>query len=66
MSILFNLYLNGQYTANVSAYWDGGNKLLAATTFYAAVYWKDNVRSACLLPVFEESGEDAGRVLYLK
>jgi len=61
----FNLYLNGQYTANVSAYWDNDNQILAATTFYTAIHFRDDVWSAYLLPVFEECGEDCNRALYL-
>lgn len=64
--VSFNLYLNGQYAANVGAYWDNDNQISAATTFYAAVHFKDSVRSAYLLPVFEESGEDNNRIFYLK
>lgn len=50
----FNLYLNGEQTACVYPYWDKDNRILAPTTFYASIGYRESIYEAYLVPVHEE------------
>lgn len=62
----YNLYINGKKVANVPAYWDSDNKIVAATTFYTSVNYTSPVNSVHLIPVLAEGGEYTEEPVYLK
>lgn len=64
--VSYNLYINGKKVANVPAYWDAANKIIAATTFYTSVTYTSPVNSVHLIPVLEEGGEYKEEPVYLK
>ena len=53
----YNLYINGSFAVNVPAYWDEGNDILAATTFFTTIAYPETINSVYLKPVREEAGE---------
>jgi uncharacterized protein YgiM (DUF1202 family) len=64
--ISYNLYINGKKIANVPAYWDEGNTIAAATTFYADIKYSGAINSAHLIPVSGTDGEYSQETVYLK